>query len=158
MARHSIVIADDHPLFRAALRQALSVIPGRPHIDEAADLDAAIRVIEQARGHDLILLDLHMPGVQGLAGLAYLRAQYPHLPVAVVSASEDAGIIRRAMQLGAAGYVPKSTPVETIREAVSDILRGGTWLPAGFEAADCEPEADQAARRLATLTPSRCAC
>jgi DNA-binding NarL/FixJ family response regulator len=155
MARHHILIADDHPLFRAALKQTLADLPGRPILDEVGDLEAALRAIGRGHGFDLILLDLHMPGVQGLAGLAYLRAQYPHLPVAIVSASEDGGVIRRALDLGASGYIPKSTPVEGIKGAVSAILGGDSWSPPGLIDAPGEPEIDGLARRLASLTPSQ---
>ena len=105
---------------------------------------------------DLILLDLAMPGVQGLSGLLFLRASHPEIPVIVVSASDEPSIIHSAMQFGASGYVPKSQPVERIREAVSKVLQGELWVPDGFEAQNGSHDdmADLAAR-LSTLTPQQ---
>ena len=112
MAGYKIVIADDHPLFRGALRQALSDVYVDLTISEAGSLDDVTAILDGGEEPDLILLDLKMPGVQGFSGLMYLRAQYPGVPVVVVSANEDRPIIRRSLDFGASGYIPKSTPVE----------------------------------------------
>ena len=157
MTAHRIIIADDHPLFRDALKQALNGSGQNMHIDEAGALDKVISTLEQAEdGHDLILLDLKMPGVQGFSGLVYLRAQFPAIPVVVVSGNEEPEVMRRAMSLGAAGFIPKSAAVSTMREAVAAVLEGGQWAPpelANTNGAD--QETDQLAQRLATLTPQQ---
>jgi len=103
MSRRRIIIVDDHPLFRAALRQTLS--GGDPSIDveEAGDLAGLNAALETDRDCDLVLLDLNMPGVRGFSGLLLLRAQYPDVPVAIISAVEDGAVIRRAFELGASG-------------------------------------------------------
>src|SRR3981081_720957 len=86
-----LVIADDHPLFRDALRQAVATVVALAKIDEAGSFDELTSLLEQDSDVDLILLDLTMPGISGFSGLIYLRAQYPAIPVVIVSASDDAG-------------------------------------------------------------------
>lgn len=156
MGQSRILIVDDHPLFRDALR--LSIAPALPDavIDEAGSLEEAIAGLDGGGDCDLVLLDLKMPGVQGLSGLAYLRAQYSGIPVAIVSGQEEPAIIRRALALGASGFIPKSTPAEAIRDAVKAILAGGIWSPVIAHAATAEErEIDDLSRRLATLTPQQ---
>ena len=156
MEPRRILIADDHPLFREALKQALEGILTRTRFDQAGNLDDTIARLESADAVDLVLLDLKMPGAQGLSGLIYLRAQYPALPVAVVSANDDPNVIRRAVDLGAAGFIPKSTPIDTIRMALDCIMRGEVWIPdAALIVAPGDDEADRVAHRIATLTPQQ---
>jgi DNA-binding NarL/FixJ family response regulator len=150
----TFIVADDHPLFRNALRQTIA-----PYfagvIVEAATLNEAGAAIEAADEPDLVLFDLSMPGARGFSGLMYLRAQYPAVPVCVVSATEDAGTIRRAIALGAAGFVPKSSPPAKIREAIAAILAGGTWVPAGVDPDEGLGEEGGLAARLRSLTPQQ---
>jgi DNA-binding NarL/FixJ family response regulator len=101
----------------------------------------------------LVLLDLAMPGARGLSALALLRGERPELPVVVISSNDDPRVIRRAQQFGAAGFIPKSSQVETIGEAVATVLEGGTWFPP-LTAARSEADA-QLAARLAQLTPQQ---
>ncbi len=156
MAGYKIVIADDHPLFRGALRQALSDVYVDLQINEAGSLDDVTAILDGGEEQDLILLDLKMPGVQGFSGLMYLRAQYPGVPVVVVSANEDRPIIRRSLDFGASGYIPKSTPVEDIRNAVSDVLNGEIWVPSELDLSGTDDTEDaEMASRLATLTPQQ---
>jgi DNA-binding NarL/FixJ family response regulator len=156
MAGYRIVIADDHPLFRGALRQALCDIYPDVRIEEAGSLDDVIAILENGDEPDLILLDLKMPGVQGFSGLMYLRAQYPGVPAMVVSANEDAPVIRRSLDFGASGFVPKSSTAEQIRAALAAVLEGEIWVPAGIDLTeDDDGEDTQMAARLATLTPQQ---
>jgi DNA-binding NarL/FixJ family response regulator len=153
---YRFIIADDHPLFRGALAQSLTAAYDGVHIEEAGSLDEVAALLEQDEGFDLVLLDLKMPGVQGLAGLAFLRAQFPDTPTVVVSATDDIPVMRRAIALGASGYIPKSSPVGTIREAIDRVLKGEIWLPTELEpAGEGDEEIDALARRLATLTPQQ---
>ena len=76
-----------------------------------------------------MLLDLTMPGVRGFSGLMYLRAQYPSVPVVVVSANDDPAVIRRCMEFGASGFIPKTLGVEEMRAAIARVLEGGVWTP-----------------------------
>jgi DNA-binding NarL/FixJ family response regulator len=156
MADYRIVIADDHPLFRGALRQALCDVYPDVRIEEAGSLDDVIAILENGDEPDLILLDLKMPGVQGFSGLMYLRAQYPGVPAVVVSANEDAPVIRRSLDFGASGFVPKSSTAEQIRAALAAVLEGEIWVPAGIDLTeDDDGEDTQMAARLATLTPQQ---
>jgi DNA-binding NarL/FixJ family response regulator len=104
---YRLVIADDHPLFRGALRQAVTGLVERAEISEAGTFNEVSKLLDRGGEVDLILLDLSMPGVRGLSGLMYLRAQYPSVPVVVVSANDDPTVIRRCMDFGASG--PTST-------------------------------------------------
>jgi len=156
MADYRVIIVDDHPLFRDALKQILTAASPGIAIDEAGTIDAVTAALTNDRDFDLVLLDLKMPGVQGFSGLVFLRAQFPAVPVAVISASEEPHIIRRALDLGASAYIPKSLPAEIMRKAVAALLRGDMWAPeSATGAASLDPEADELARRLATLTPQQ---
>ncbi|MDP1696752.1 MAG: response regulator transcription factor [Xanthomonadaceae bacterium] len=124
-----LLIADDHPLFRAALRQALAGAIADVCITEAGNLDEALAALTSMPDTDLVLLDLHMPGNHGLAGLAAIRAQHPTVGVVVVSANDDPQVIRRALDHGAAGFIPKSANLESLRDAVLSVLSGQPWLP-----------------------------
>lgn len=150
-----IVIADDHPLVRGALRQALTGATDGAEIVECGDLNE-LGIALGGNSTDLILLDLAMPGVRGFSGLLYLRAQHPEIPVVVVSASEEHDTIRRSLKLGASGFIPKTTPVETMRLAIRMVMQGETWVPEDVDmgALDDEPTSDLM-KRLASLTPQQ---
>ncbi len=156
MAAYSIIIVDDHPLFRDALRQALSGRFSDLNISEAGSLDGLSGALEASSETDLVLLDLAMPGVKGFSGLMYLRAQYPEIPVVVVSATEDPSAIRRCIEFGASGFIPKSLPVEVIRDAVKNVLEGGVWTPPEIDLGETgDGETADLVARLATLTPQQ---
>ncbi len=156
MTTARLVIVDDHPLFRGALNQALSQTLPNAVIDEAASLDALTDLMGRGGDVDLILLDLSMPGVLGLSGLLFLRSQYPETPVVVVSATEDRTTIRRCIEFGASGFVPKSQPVENIRMAVQAVLAGKVWIPADVELAGAPPsESGDLLSRISSLTPQQ---
>jgi DNA-binding NarL/FixJ family response regulator len=148
-----IIIVDDHPLFRAALRQTLAGADDIA-IDEAGDLNALTAALEADRDCDLVLLDLNMPGAHGVSGLLLLRAQYPDVPVMIISAVEDLKVIRRTFELGASGYLPKSVGPSEIRGAIDTVLAGGVFVPAGVSLAG-DDEQSALIRRLATLTPQQ---
>lgn len=156
MAAYSIIIVDDHPLFRDALRQALSDKFSDLVISETGSLDGLSSMLEGKTETDLVLLDLAMPGVKGFSGLMYLRAQYPEIPVVVVSANEEPSAIRRCIEFGASGFIPKSLPVETIREAVRTVLEGDVWTPPDLDLGEAgDGETADLVARLATLTPQQ---
>jgi len=148
-----IIIVDDHPLFRAALRQTLA---GDTDIviDEAGDLVALSASLEADRDCDLVLLDLNMPGAHGFSGLLLVRAQYPEVPVMIISAIEDQKVIRRTFELGAAGYLPKSVGPVQIRTAIDTVLRGEVVVPEGINLT-VDDEQTALIRRLSTLTPQQ---
>jgi DNA-binding NarL/FixJ family response regulator len=148
-----VVLADDHPLFRAALRQAvLQVAPGA-RLHDAADADGLRALVNATPDADLVLLDLMMPGSRSFAALAWLRSQHPGVAVLVVSATEDAEVMRQARVFGAAGYVPKSAPLPQLVEAIRTVLDGGEWLPEA--GADGTPRRVELAMRLQSLTPQQ---
>jgi len=153
---HRLVIADDHPLFRGALREAVSGLFGRAKIGEAGTFEEVTDLLERDHDIDLILLDLRMPGVRGFSGLMYLRAQYPSLPIVVVSANDDPGVIRRCMEFGASGFIPKTLGVEALRQAIARVLAGEVWTPPDVDLA-IKSDAESAAMiaRLSTLTPQQ---
>lgn len=156
MGQHKLVVIDDHPLFRGALKQALGGVDNAILVLEAGTLDEATALLAADHEIDLVLLDLTMPGAQGLSGLLYLRAQHPEIPVIIVSASEDHRTIRRAIELGASGYVPKSQPVENIRSAVTAVLAGEVWTPADVNLGpQDDAETTDLLKRLSALTPQQ---
>ena len=151
-----ILIADDHPLVRGALAQAVSGAAPGADILEAGDLEGVTRVFSEGQDVDLILLDLAMPGVRGFSGLMYLRAEHPEVPVVVVSGNEDRAVIRRCIDFGASGFVPKTTPIEGMREAVRKVLEGGIWTPPDVDLnAPADKETADLVRRMASLTPQQ---
>ena len=152
----SLLIADDHPLFRTALRQAVSESVDACTVHEAADLPSALAILAAEPDIDLVLLDLNMPGSHGLSGLAALRGQHPGVAVLVVSAHDEARTVRRVLDHGAAGFIAKSASPAEIGEAVRTVLDCGTWLPPALAQAVAALPADPAdtdlAARLARLT------
>ena len=155
-AEAMIVIADDHPLFRGALRQAIGSLMPSSRVEEAGGLDELTAVLERNREVDLVLLDLTMPGVQGFSGLIYLRAQFPDIPVVVVSAHEDPVVIRRAVAFGASGFVPKSLDTDQIGAALAAVLSGDSWTPPDIDLSASEDlETADLVRRLGSLTPQQ---
>ena len=125
----TIIVADDHPLFRAALKQAVSQAVPDAETVEVDSIKALQAAVESHPDADLILLDLNMPGAHGFSGLVFMRGQYPGLPVVVVSGSEDLQVMRRSIDYGASGFIPKSHGIDVIREAISEVMSGNMWTP-----------------------------
>lgn len=151
------IVADDHPLFRAALKQALQAGGDHVQIEEADTMEATLARVVEHMDADLVLLDLHMPGAHGFSGLIQLRAQAPEVPVAVVSGSEEASVVRRAIDYGASGFIPKSASLETIAGAIAEIMEGEVWLPEGMEdvLGEGDEEDSRFAEAIASLTPQQ---
>lgn len=156
MAAGTIIVADDHPLFRDALHRAIEGLALPQTVELAGDYERVEALIAGAEEVDLVLLDLNMPGNKGFSGLLRLRAEYPEIPVMVISATEDGATIRRVLDLGASGFIPKSSQLPEIREAIGAVLGGSVWVPANV---DTESEEDsefaELAERLKTLTPQQ---
>lgn len=151
------IIADDHPLFRAALRQTLGAsLQGE--VRDAESFKQLMDILEQEPDVELVLMDLNMPGNQGLTGLTSVRNQFPDVQVMIVSANEQLDVIKRAMSFGASAYVPKSAPLADIVEAVETVLAGDNWLPAHLGAGFAEsnhPLHTDFAQKLGQLTPQQ---
>ncbi len=156
MTKQRIIIVDDHPLFRDALHQSLQTALGEVETRQAGSLDELIAQLQNDSEADLILLDLNMPGVQGFSGLLYLRAQFPAIPVVIVSATEDPVTIRRAVEFGASGFVPKSQPIDQIKSAVIAVAAGEVWTPPEIDlSAVARSEDEELISRLSSLTPQQ---
>lgn len=152
----TILIADDHPLFREALRGAVQRVLGDAQVHEAGDAQALYALADAHPEADLLLMDLNMPGVQGFSALVHLRALHPQLPIVMVSAREEPDVVRRALDHGAAGFIPKSADTATLGDAIARVLEGETWLPPGVVATPAvQREERDIARRLAELTPQQ---
>ena len=155
LADQNLIIVDDHPLFRGALKSALADGNGGMSVTEVGSLDELTATLASGTSFDLILLDLTMPGVQGFSGLLYLRAQHPEIPVMIVSAREEPSVIQRAIEFGASGFVPKSQPIEVIRSAVDKVLAGDVWVPQDTGGGASDEQTVDLVRRLSTLTPQQ---
>ncbi|MFY8274458.1 response regulator [Pseudoalteromonas sp. SSDWG2] len=150
------IIADDHPLFRSALKQAAAQAMGEHPVLEASDLDELFIALAQHREIELVFLDLTIPGAKGVEGLARLRNQYPDILVIMVSANEQPKIIEQAMALGASAYIPKSSSLDVISEAIAQVIEGENWLPPQTDiCTDDDSEQAQFARNLEKLTPQQ---
>jgi DNA-binding NarL/FixJ family response regulator len=151
-----VLIADDHPLVVGGLRQAVLAAAPDAEVAAAHDFASMAAALEASPDTDLVLLDLTMPGVRGFSGLLFLRSERPSTPVVVVSGNEDRAVIRHCMEFGAAGFIPKSSPLETMRVAIAQVLEGGRWTPPDFDpGSQPNRESSAMARRLASLTPQQ---
>ena len=153
-----ILIADDHPLFRSALLQALSSGLGADiRLTEAGSIAELQVLLEQRQDWDLVLLDLNMPGAHGFSGLVLLRSQYPHIPVVVISAQEAPKVVRRARDFGASGFIPKSSSLESIQQSVQSVLDGDVCWPSQIneDATPLSNAETTISAQLASLTPQQ---
>ena len=153
-----IIVADDHPLFREALKTSVARLDPGTRFVEAESVSALLRTIEQEPDADLLLLDLNMPGAHGFSALAHLRGSRPELPVVVISADDDPQTIHNALRFGAQGFISKSTEAAQMVEAIDSVLAGDVYTPPGYE----QPRSDPAQRddleiaaRVAQLTPQQ---
>lgn len=151
-----LLIADDHPLFRAALTAAVAdAVPGAT-VEATASMADLLAALERQPDCDLVLLDLRMPGSSGFSSLIQLRGLRPDVPVAIVSGEENPLVVRRAIDFGACGYIPKSASLAVIGDAIRALLDGNEWLPEGLAEAVDQGAAEQAlTRQIATLTPQQ---
>ncbi len=157
MSKHQVIVADDHPLFREALGLALQKALGGVEIIEAGNMAELEQVSREHEHADLVLLDLHMPGVQGFSALIYLRAHHPELPVCIISANDSSTVMQRAMDHGAAAFIHKSASVDEIREALQCVLAGDIWYPSEIDgtAVNTANEELDVADRIGELTPQQ---
>ena len=142
-----ILTIDDHPLFRSALRLAIERACPEAEVVEAGSLEQGWAALAQ-RGRPLLaLLDLRLPDAEGFSGLIELRDRAGGAPVAMVSGDESPANVHMALRLGAAGFIPKSTTLEVMVEAIGDLVAGMSWAPDVDD-----PAADGLAERIASLT------
>ena len=153
-----IIVADDHPLFREALKAAVGRLETATRFVEADSVATLLVALESEPDADLLLLDLNMPGAQGFNALVHVRGSRPDLPVVVVSADDDAQTIAGALRYGAQGFIPKSTEAGQIGQAIEAVLAGEIFTPPGFHPPRAAPGSDEdlrVARRVAELTPQQ---
>lgn len=154
-----LLIADDHPLYRLALVQAVRGLMPEAQVAEAEDFPGVQAHLAAHPDTDLVLLDLHMPGSHGLVGLAALRAEYPGVAVAMISAHEDPVTVRRALAHGAAGYLTKRAGLDELQQGLRAVLACEHWLPPSLREAVARAPEDagdrDVAARLATLSPQQ---
>jgi len=153
MAASTILVADDHPLFRAAVIHVLRDTLPQAAVVEASSATTLGDALQAHPHAELVLLDLAMPGARGFSALLHVRGEHPDIPVVVISSNDHPRVIRRAQQFGAAGFIPKSSPAESIGTAVAAVLDGGTWFPP--MSVECSEADAELAARLAQLTPQQ---
>lgn len=155
---HRVLIIDDHPLFREALRSAINKTYPDTQFTDARGIDEALCALADETSFDLALLDLNIPGVQGYEGLIRLRKTYPRLPVLVVSGLEDTSTIQKSLSFGAAGFVPKSVGSETLADAIAAVLEGSVYTPECMADGAVDPMSDEHSEliaRISSLTPQQ---
>lgn len=146
-----ILVADDHPMCSAALAMAARVVDPAMPVDTATTLAETEQLIRRTV-HDLILLDLMLPDVQGFAGLALVRAIRPQVRVAIVSGRDEPGIIRQAAALGACGFIPKSLAIDQMVAAIAALMAGHSWFPEGLCSNDIDASQTDMVARMGTLS------
>ncbi|MBM6549641.1 LuxR C-terminal-related transcriptional regulator [Marinomonas ostreistagni] len=153
----SLLIADDHPLFRSALVSALRDQLGEVEIQESHDLESTLGCLKANPDVDLLLLDLNMPGSGDLYGLIRIRSDYADIPVAVISGSEELTVVANVIEAGALGFIPKTSEPKVYAEAISAILDGDSWLPEQIaQQLEHLPKPDlDMQKRVAELTPQQ---
>jgi DNA-binding NarL/FixJ family response regulator len=151
------LVADDHPIVREALINALS-----PHFNsltfvQSDSLDSTLQALQQHSDIDLILLDLQMPGCEFSYGVMRVNQDFPNVPIAVISANDSPQIVAKSIGLGAKGFIPKATATEKIVEAINTILAGGNWLPVEMSEQVNAISAEQLelAKKVAEITPKQ---
>jgi DNA-binding NarL/FixJ family response regulator len=156
MTHATIIIADDHPLLRTAMSDAVKRILNDAMVLEAGTFEEMVERLTKNPNTQLILLDLKMPGVQGLSGLIYLRSQHPSVPVLVVSGTDDVNTVRKCMEFGASGFMPKTYTQDKMSQVIRTILDGDTYTDPSINlSGPVDQELKQIVARILSLTPQQ---
>ena len=123
------LLADDHALIRCGLISLIQQMHADWQIHEAEDLPSIEKLLQTVPDMDLLMLDVQLPGVEGLSGLREIRRQWPELSVIMISSSEEPGLIRQCLSFGASGFIPKSTSNDVLGSALNLVLSGGVYVP-----------------------------
>ena len=152
----NLLIADDHPLYRDALKGALGIAFSDLTILESGDLNETVNMLQQ-HDVDLLLLDLHMPGSSDLFGLLHIQKTFPDVPIAVVSGTEDVSLISKVVGVGAMGFIPKTASAKNISDAVNAMLGGDVWVPESVrqQIEQVDENFSMLAESVASLTPAQ---
>jgi DNA-binding NarL/FixJ family response regulator len=145
----ALLVVEDHALVREGLVLTLRQVEPETVVLEAPDANSASALLAQGNVFDLILLDLGLPGIDGLSYLATLRKRYPTQPVVILSAFDDPHTIDKALESGAAGFVPKSFSSERLLDAVREVLAGKVFRPGRPDLAALAPSPRSPIRRNA---------
>ena len=151
-----VIIADDHPLFRDAIKQAIEGLMPNCSFRLAGDLEDLRQQLRETESVELVLLDLSMPGTTGFSGLLSIRSEFQDIPVIVVSATEDPITIRKCIELGASGFIPKSSGAEYIVEGIKSVQIGEVWTPPNVDMeADMDDASNDLLTKIQSLTPQQ---
>jgi DNA-binding NarL/FixJ family response regulator len=126
---NKVAIADDHPLFREAVKSIVAEFYPDYAFFEAANLQEAIQLVDENPEMDLMLLDLNMPGMNGLTGIVEMRNAAPDVPIGIISAEQDKDIVLKTISYGSTGFIAKSSSRDTIAMAIRHMLNGQIYLP-----------------------------
>ncbi|MDJ0613055.1 MAG: response regulator transcription factor [Rhizobiaceae bacterium] len=150
------IIADDHPLFRDAMSQAIVGFLPNCQLKLVGDLDSLRALLKEMGSADLVMLDLAMPGASGVSGIIQVRAEFPDTPIVVVSASEDPATVRRCLDLGVSGFIPKSSSSADIQAAIENVQFGEIWIPPNMDLDETvDAETRGLIEKLNSLTPQQ---
>lgn len=152
--QRTVLIADDHPLFREALSTIVNMTVPDSQIEQATNYQETWQALEQ-KAFNLVFIDLNMPDSNGLTDLILLKKTYPQIPMVVVSAHEEADIIRSCIHNNASGYIIKSAKPESIRSAITDILEGKTYVPENIDLSNQSGATSPTSELISSLTPSQ---
>ncbi|MFT5275075.1 MAG: DNA-binding NarL/FixJ family response regulator [Saprospiraceae bacterium] len=152
----SIIIADDHPLFRQALRETIAPLFPDASILDIESLEET-KIILETTDIELLLLDLKMPDTEGLTGLMMIKGTYPQLPVIVISATEDNATVRACIQAGASAYIFKSASLQDIRDTITAVNAGEVYVPerVNNSISDAEQTELDNIAKVSSLTPAQ---
>ncbi len=158
MSAAKVIIADDHPLFRTALKQAIVECIDDDETLEVDNFHDLLKAVGMNNSLELVFLDLHMPGNDGFTGLTQLQNHFPDIVVIMVSSDDNSETMQKAINFGAAAFIPKSADLSTIAKAIDTVLEGGIWLPEHIEF-NADQQIDVAhqklAKQLSQLTPQQ---
>jgi len=153
MATH-ILLVDDHPLFREGMRHVLAQFDDAVEVSLAEDCKTALALATQHQDLDLVLLDVNLAQDSGMHCLSTLRQECPLLPVIMLSANEDMALVKRALQEGAQGYIPKSSTTQVMLNAIKLVLVGGIYVPTqAINTLNSKPEPPPQPSLTGALTP-----
>ena len=158
MSTAKVIIADDHPLFRTALKQAIVECINDDETLEVDNFHDLLTEVTNNSSLELVFLDLHMPGNDGFTGLTQLQNHFPDIVVIMVSSDDNSETMQKAINFGAAAFIPKSADLATIAQAIDTVLAGGIWLPEHIDF-NADQQIDIAhqklAKQLSQLTPQQ---
>lgn len=148
-----VLITDDHPLVRKGLRAVIAAAFPSSAVDEASSLEEAVNILVHNPDIDLMMLDLDLPDAKHLEGLSLLRDRFPAIPIAIISATNNASLARAALAAGASGFISKSQNPETLVTALRSISEGGVYSEVEEQLPSCHEQ--QVLHKVQSLTPQQ---